>query len=137
MLEIVLMQNKREDFELNDTFENCINALVCLSFIFISLGLALCEFDGKGGVKERESFEANFVGLLVILCSNVPFLVLRIIVWQDCGFKSTIFIAKNVVALVIGVVEVLIRGGIFTCGMSRKPLSHILEKNIFTICSKH
>ena len=115
MLEIVLMQNEKEDFVLDDGVEKCIIAFACSSFVFTSLGLARKEFTGKNTVVERSDEVPICLGLLLILLTNVPFLVLRIYVWIDCGYEASIFIAKNIVSLVVGLVEFCIACKCCTC----------------------
>jgi hypothetical protein len=55
MLEIVLMQNEREDFDLDNNVEKCIIAFACLSFLVTSLGLTSgltrYELDGHETVR--------------------------------------------------------------------------------------
>ena len=115
MLEIVLMQNEREDFDLDDNVEICIIAFACLSFLVTSLGLARNKFNKDGRVEERDNKLAVCLGLCEIFLTNVPFLGLRIYVWVDCGYEASLFIAKNVVSLVIGLVEFFIACKCCTC----------------------
>ena len=115
MLEIVLMQNERDDFDLDDSVEKWIIAFACLSFLLTSLGLTRNKVDGESTIDQRESGMAVTLGLLVILFTNVPFLSLRIYVWSDCGYEASIFIAKNIVSLVVGLVEFCIACGCCAC----------------------
>ena len=115
MLEIVLMQNERDDFDLDDSVEKWIIAFACLSFLVTSLGLTRNKVDGESTIDQRENGMAVTLGLLVILFTNVPFLSLRIYVWSDCGYEASIFIAKNIVSLVVGLVEFCIACGCCTC----------------------
>ena len=116
MLEIVLMQNEREDFDLEEGVEKSIIVFACLSFVVTSLGLARNEFDNvTNTVHERDNSSAVRLGLCEILFTNIPFLVLRIYVWMDCGYEASIFIAKNILSLVIGFVEFGIACKCCTC----------------------
>ena len=115
MLEIVLMQNEKEDFDLDDDVEKCIIAFACLSFVFTSLSLGRKKFTVNGTVEERSNDGAVCLGLLLILVTNVPFLGLRIHVWADCSYEASIFIAKNIVSLVVGLVEFCIACKCCTC----------------------
>ncbi|CAB4028045.1 Hypothetical predicted protein [Paramuricea clavata] len=116
MLEIVLMQNEREHFDLDENVEKVIIACACFSFLVTSLGLARNRFDkDTDTVKERDDPKAVCLGLFEILLTNVPFLVLRIYVWADCGYEASIFIAKNIVSLVVGLVEFCIACKCCTC----------------------
>ena len=117
MLEIVLMQNEREDFNLNGLVERMIIVCACFSFLVTSLGLARNEFDDRTkDVKERDGRIAVCLGLLEILFTNVPFLVLRVYVWADCGYEASIFIVKNVISLVVGFLEFGIACKCCACG---------------------
>ena len=113
MLEIVLMQNEREKFELDESVQKSIIAFACLSFLVTSLGLARNKF--KETVEERSNGGAVCLGLGEILFTNVPFLVLRIYVWIDCDYEASIFIAKNILSLVIGFIEFCIACKCCTC----------------------
>ena len=126
MLEIVLMQNEREDFNLDERIERCILAFACLSFLVTSLGLSRNKFkdgngngngngNGKGTVEERDNKLSVCLGFSEILLINVPFLALRIYVWADCGYEASIFIAKNVVSVVVGFIEFCIACKLCTC----------------------
>ena len=116
MLEIVLMQNERKDFfNLDECVEKCIIVFACLSFLVTSLGLTRYKLDGHETVKPRSNRKAVCLGLCEILFTNVPFLGLRIYVWADCGYDAPIFIAKNIVSLVIGIVEFSIACKCCTC----------------------
>jgi hypothetical protein len=116
MLEIVLMQNEWEHFNLDDSVEKAIIVFACLSFLVTSLGLTRNKFDGDDCVEERGNLKAVCLGLVMVLFTNVPFFVLRVYVWVDCGYEASIFIAKNVVSLVVGLVEFCIACKCCTCG---------------------
>jgi hypothetical protein len=105
MLEIVLMQNERKDFNLDDSLEIVIIVFVCISFIVTSVGLTRNKFVRRGNIVLRDDEDAVCYTLLEILFTNLSFLVLRIIVWVYCGYEASIFIAKNLISLGIGVVE--------------------------------
>ena len=115
MLEIVLMQNEIEDFELKSSVEKVIIGFACASFIVTSIGLARFEFKNGGTVEERENGPAICLGFIEILFTNAVFLALRIYVWADCGYEASIFIAKNIVSLVVGLVDFCIACECCTC----------------------
>ena len=118
MLEIVLMQNEREDFDLDESVEISIIVFACFSFLITSLGLTRNKFDKErdtGERQERKERTCVCLGLSEIFLTNVPFLALRIYVWADCGYEASIFIAKNVISLVIGLVNFCIACKCFTC----------------------
>ena len=119
MLEIVLMQNEIEDFNLDGPVEKAIIAFACISFVVTSLSLALNKLDDSDSVIETRGDSDNPVSLCLGLCeilfTNVPFLVLRLYVWDAYGYEASIFIAKNIVSLVVGLVEFCIACKCCTC----------------------
>ena len=107
MLEIVLMQKERMDLKLPSTLETAIVVSACISFLATSFGLTRNNKRGKIVIIEDEDTVSESVPctLLEILFTNVSFLILRIIVWAYCGYEASIFIAKNIISLGIGIVE--------------------------------
>ncbi|XP_028399891.1 uncharacterized protein LOC114523226 [Dendronephthya gigantea] len=103
MLEIVLMQNEGY-FTLNTATEKSIVAFACISFFLSPLGLVRNKFDGFGNIKEREK-TSMILGPIEIIGTNLPFLVLRSVVWGKYKYEASVFIAKNIVSLVVGLVE--------------------------------
>ena len=125
MLEIVLMQNDFVDFDLHDGVVKCIIAFACVSFVLTSLGLFRNKFDDVDTVEKRSHRIAICFGLAAILFTNVPFLALRIYIWLDSGYEAAIFIAKNVVSLVVGLVEFGIAWRCCTCEYKKIKYSSI------------
>ena len=111
MLEIFLMQ-KEANFELNKDTEMCIIFFACFCFFLSPFGLVRNQFMANGVVKERRR-TSLFLGPLEIIGTNLPFLVLRAIIWHK--YEAAIFIAKNAVALVVGGVDFLILKGKCKC----------------------
>ena len=105
MLEIVLMQKERKDFKLANGLETSIVVLACISFFTTSFGLTRNKLVKRGKIVIMDDEDTVSCTLLEILFTNVSFLILRIIVWADCGYEASIFIAKNIISLGIGVVE--------------------------------
>lgn len=106
MLEIILMKYEGH-LELDDVTEGFIIAFSCLCFVLSSVGLCRNKFNGDGEVKERGK-TSTFLGPMEIIGTNLPFLVLRAVVWGLYGYEASVFIAKNIVSLVVGFVEFLI-----------------------------
>ena len=104
MLEIFLMQ-KEANFDLNKETEICIVVFACFCFFLSPFGLVRNKFMANGVVKERRK-TSMYLGPLEIIGTNLPFLVLRAIIWHK--YEAAIFIAKNAVALVVGGVEFLV-----------------------------
>ena len=103
MLEIVLMQNEGH-FDLNTPTEKSIIAFACICFLLSPLGLVRNKFDGNGEVKEREK-TSMVLGPIEIIGTNFPFLILRAVVWGVYKYEASVFIAKNIISLVVGLVE--------------------------------
>ena len=112
MLEIFLMQ-KEANFDLNKETEMCIVFFACFCFFLSPFGLVRNQFLANGIVKERRR-TFLFLGPLEIIGTNLPFLVLRAIIWHK--YEAVIFIAKNAIALVVGGIEFLILKGKCKCG---------------------
>ena len=111
MLEIFLMQ-KEANFELNKDTEMCIIFFACFCFFLSPFGLVRNQFMANCVVKERRR-TSLFLGPLEIIGTNLPFLVLRAIIWHK--YEAAIFIAKNAVALVVEGVDFLILKGKCKC----------------------
>ena len=125
MLEIVLMQNDWAEFKLSDTVETCIIVFACLSFLLTSLGLFRNKVDDVNTVKKRSNKLAVCFGLTAMLLTNLPFLVLRVYIWVDSRYEAAIFIAKNVVSLVLGLVEFGIARHLCSCGYKKDKYSNV------------
>ncbi len=103
MLETFLMQNEGH-FDLNAHTERSIIGFACICFLLSSFGLARNKFESDGEVKERTITSIIF-GFLEIIGTNLPFLVIRSVIWKKHQYESAVFIAKNIVSLVVGAVE--------------------------------
>jgi hypothetical protein len=121
MLEIFLMQ-KEGNFDLGKDIEICIVVFACFCFFITPFGLIRNKFMANGVVKERKETSV-FLGPLEIIGTNLPFLVLRAIVWHK--YEAAIFIAKNAVALVVGAVEFLVLNGNCKCEGKPTRVHHI------------
>jgi hypothetical protein len=103
MLEIVLMHYEGH-LKLNTATENSIIAFACICFLLSPLGLIRNKFEANGVVKEREK-TSMILGPIEIIGTNFPFLVLRSVVWGKYKYEASVFIAKNIISLVVGLVE--------------------------------
>ena len=103
MLEIVLMKNEGH-LELNTATEKSIVAFACMCFLLSPLGLIRNKFEADGVVKERER-TSMILGPIEIVGTNLPFLILRAVVWDVYKYEASAFIAKNVISLVVAFVE--------------------------------
>ena len=76
-----------------------------LYFLLSSFQVQQVKFDENNEPKHRKKTTvANIVFQMLL---NLLFLILRLVLWFGYNFKSAIFIAKNVIALVIALVPVL------------------------------
>ena len=112
MLEIFLAQNEA-DFDFNKATEVSIIVFACICFILSPVRLVRTKFMAYGTVKARK-VTSSVVVILEIFGINLPFLVLRCVIWGK--YETAIFMAKNIVALVIGVIEFLVLKGILKWG---------------------
>ena len=112
MLEIFLMQ-KEANFDLNKETEICIVFFACFCFFLSPFGLVRNKFMNHGVIKARKE-TSLILSQLEIIGINLPFLVIRAVIWHK--YEAAIFIAKNIVALVIGTLEFLILKGTCQCG---------------------
>jgi hypothetical protein len=115
-----LMRSERH-FDLTSETEVSIIVFTCICFLLTSFGLVRNKFEGNGVVKERGKTSA-FFGLLEMIGTNLPFLVLRIIIWKNHQYIASLFIAKNIISLAIEGVMFGLHKGIFKCGIqNRRP----------------
>ncbi|XP_028408012.1 uncharacterized protein LOC114530618 [Dendronephthya gigantea] len=104
MLDPYLTQIDGGKFDLNSATEVCIVFFTCLSFLLSSLSLIRNKFGENGNVKERTRITI-ILGFLETIGINFPFLVIRAVIWHTHQYESSVFIAKNALALAFGTVE--------------------------------
>ena len=102
ILKTFLLKDKH--FDLNEHTERAIIAFACICFLLSSFGLARNKFESQGEVKERTTMSI-IIGFLEIIGTNLPFLVIRAYIWEKHKYEAAVFIAKNIVSLVVGAVE--------------------------------
>ena len=115
MLEIILLQ-KCEAFNLPELLEQCIIAFVSLA-VLLSL-LALFQHKVKPLTDEiairrktvifRTSLQVFFV--------NLAFLIIRSLVWINYGYDASMFITKNVLAILMCLSEIFAKFEWCGCG---------------------
>ena len=115
MLEIILLQ--KGAFDLSESTKIAIIVLACFSFVFSPLSLIQYKIagDDAGYFKARKITKVCRAVMQALLI-NLPFLVLRVLVWADHGYESTVFIAKNIISLVVGILEICSGCDLFKCG---------------------
>ena len=117
MLEIFLAQNEA-DFDLNTATEISIVVSACTCFVLSFLELVRNKFMADGVMKMRKD-TSMIVVVLEIFLINLPFLVLRAVIWRK--YDTAIFMVKNIVALVFGVIEYLVLKGKCEWGENTTP----------------
>ena len=106
MLEVYLMQ-KEANFELDESIEIIIIIFACLCFFISPFGLCENKFKPDGKVEQRNnSWWFWLLRLLYVLINNLPFLIIRAIIWEK--YESAIFLGKNAIALLMEFVQFLI-----------------------------
>ena len=86
-------------------WEVTILAAASLYFLLSFLEIQQVKFDDNDQEKKREVTKlCNTVSQIIL---NLSFLVIRLVLWFKYDFDSAIFIAKNVISLVIALVPVL------------------------------
>ena len=87
--------------------ENAILAFSCMNIFLPTFALFELKFN-----KFHDSGEVSPVSFkLIYVCSfmflvNVPFLVLRVILWRGYHLDVSVLLAKNVLAVILGIIEI-------------------------------
>lgn len=127
MLE-VLMEESEVDQEIPDSFENAIIVFVCISFLFSPF--QLMEIQLEGNVNRRiQDYPAALRIIIQIVCVDAVFLGLRWALYADYGKDASIFIAKNMVDIFCGCLEVW---SIVKTSNSVAPVENDLESHSIT-----
>ena len=115
MLEIILLQ-KSGLFDLPEMLEKFILGFACLSFLLSVLALFQHKVkpltDEVAMRRKTVIFRATFQVIFV----NFSFLLIRCLVWLDYGHDASIFMTKNVLAIVISLSEVFAKLEWCGCG---------------------
>ena len=89
------------------SIENSILTFSCINIFLPTFALFELKFN-----KFHESGEVSFISFkFIYICSftlfvNVPFMVLRLILWHDYHLDVSVLLAKNLLVIVMGVIEV-------------------------------
>ena len=118
MLEVYLMQ-KEANFELDESTERAIIFFACLCFFISPFGLCENKLKPDGEVEPRiNSLWFGLLGLLYVVINNLPFLIIRAIIWEK--YESAIFMGKNAIALLMEFVQFLISKQCCKCEVKPK-----------------
>ena len=105
MLDIIL-DEKEHKFNISKTYEIAMICVVCISFFLSPWQMAENKVSRWSEPKTRykTSLLRNVVEMFGV---NTAFLVIRVLVLVNYGKDETIFIAKNGIAIILSVLEVV------------------------------
>jgi len=102
MIDIVLEENEH-NFGTPNGFGTFMIVLACFSLLLSTWQLAENKLaEGKTKIRFRTAFFRNIVAILLV---NLPFLIIRAVVFFKYGKDESIFIVKNVIAIILSVLE--------------------------------
>lgn len=104
MLDVIIEESEVSN-EISDSFEKAILAFVCISFLLSPLQLIEVKLDGSDDWKYRKCTMISRTTLQV-LGVNCVFLGLRLALFLKYGKDASIFIAKNVIIIFLGLFEI-------------------------------
>jgi len=103
MIDIVL-EEIEHDFGIPNEFGAVMIVLACFSLMLSIWQLAENKLRrGETKIRFRNAFFRNVVEILLV---NLPFLVIRGVVFFKYGNNESIFMAKNVIAIILSVLEI-------------------------------
>jgi len=101
----VIIEESEDNNAISDSFEEAILAFVCISFLLSPLQLKevkLDGFDNDWKYRKCTRISRTTVQILVVNC---VFLGLRLALFFKYGKDASIFIAKNVIIIFLGLFE--------------------------------
>ena len=103
MIDIVLEENEH-DFGIPNEFGAFMIVLACFSLALSTWQLAEHKLArGETKIRFRTAFFRNIVEIFLV---NLPFLVIRAVVFFKYDKDESIFIAKNIIAIILSVLEI-------------------------------
>jgi len=103
MIDIVLEENEH-DFGIPSEFGAFMIVLACFSLVLSTWQLAENTLArGETKIRFCAAFSRNIVEILLV---NLPFLIIRAVVFFKYGKDESIFIAKNGIAIILSVLEI-------------------------------
>ena len=103
MIDIVLEENEH-DFGIPNGFGAFMIVLACFSLALSTWQLAENKLArGETKIRFRTAFFRNIVEIFLI---NLPFLIIRAVVFFKYGKDESIFIAKNGIAIILSLLEI-------------------------------
>ena len=104
MLDVIIEESEVNN-DIPDEFEKAILAFVCISFLLSPLQLIEVKLDGFEDWKYRKCTMISRTTIQV-LAVNCVFLGLRLALYLSHGKDASIFIAKNVIIIFLGLFEI-------------------------------
>ena len=104
MLEVIIEENKFSH-DVPKSFEKAIFSFACISFLLSPLQLIEIKLGDSSDWKFRKCTAISRTTIQVI-CVNCVFLGLRLALWFAFSKEASIFIAKNVIILFLGLFEI-------------------------------
>lgn len=105
MLDIIL-DEKEHKFNICKGYQIAMICVVCISFCLSPWQMAENKVSRWSAPQTRYK-TSLFRNVIEIFCVNTAFLVIRVLVLVNYGKDETIFIAKNVIAIILSVIEVV------------------------------
>ena len=101
----VIIEESQDNNGISDSFEKAILAFVCISFLLSPLQLIEVKLDRFDEWKYRKCTMISRTTIQV-LAVNCVFLGLRLVLYLKFGKDASIFIAKNVIIIFLGLFEI-------------------------------
>ena len=105
MLDVIIEESQVND-GISDSFEKGILAVVCISFLLSPLQLIEVKLDGFSDSWKYRKWTMISRSTIQYLIVNCVFLGLRLALFLEHGKDASIFIAKNVIIISLGLFEI-------------------------------
>lgn len=106
LLDMLLSQNESTVFHLPASLEVTILVCVCISLLLSTLEMAEKKHDRACGCKNQENI--YFLRLLLqMFLVNIALLIIRLDVWLKYKHSASIFIAKNLIVIVMSIINMI------------------------------
>ena len=114
MLEVILLQKENSSFDFPKSLETWIVIFVSINFLLSPMVLFQRKEKGQK-IKSRKKTLAIRTFIQVIFV-NTAFLVIRCVIWSKYKHDASIFIAKNILSIIISVIECFSEFRLCECG---------------------
>lgn len=116
MLEVILLQKENSSFDLPKKLEISIICFVCISLLLSAMSLCQYKFNKTNESLKTRKKILSIRTFIQVLFVNMAFLIIRCIVWSNYHHEASIFIAKNVLSIIISIIEILAEFRLCECG---------------------